>query len=912
MARRRLVPRALQIVAALLLAGLTTAHLTGAAGQSQAQSQARARAQDGVARLLTKLETVITSGQPDGYLDLLSPRADRERATLAVRELVSTNVTRVVVRERDRAGLDGTLPGEGYRLMVEIFTERGIQASIANWQLDIRLQAGGNGADDWWISDQKPLDSVDGLFKLGLNRLKQFRVSGLVVKSEDLDVSVPDGHLFVAEAGGGPTAVVIMPATEAAIRFRPTPETERGQVKIHSGSETLETPASAVFVRLHPGDFVNRFPAAALESEAADPALVRRAEQVFRTDVARSFGIDLSDFSRDSWSFLPHGGDILLEMHTRRYGVLTYTKVANEPEDISLFDRAKRHNIAIYPSRARVEARGRFFDEDAHEPFAVELTDLDLFMDPDRRWIDGVAQLRIRVNANAINSLNLRLAESLAIGSIYSPEHGRLLSLRVRNQSSTVVTLPSYLTRGSVFTLLVSYSGRLAPLPPDREGISPQSNQDPFGMLEETKFQGEPYLIYSTNTYWYPQGSVTSYGLARMRITVPDKYQVLASGQLLSGYPKPVPPVVGKLPAVEYEFRAGRPVRYLTCVISRFQPVATATIQTDYAGAGDVSHVTLSVEANPRLLARGRDALPVAENLVRYYRSVVGDAPYPSLTVGLVESETPGGHAPAYLSVINQPLPAAAFSWGNDPAAFPNYPEFFLAHELAHQWWGQAVGWRSYHERWISEGFAQYFAALYARVIHGDDVFNDVIRRMARWGKDTSAEGPISLGYRLGHLRNNSRIFRALVYNKAAVVLDMLRRQIGDDAFYRGLRRFYRDWRFRKAATEDVRRAFEAESGKNLEVFFEQWIHGAGIPIVRPSWRLDENAAEPTAIIELTQVGPLFDYPVTVTLRYANGPAADILVAVTERVTTARVKLSGALRAVEVNRDGLTILTTAK
>ena len=51
-------------------------------------------------------------------------------------------------------------------------------------------------------------------------------------------------------------------------------------------------------------------------------------------------------------------------------------------------------------------------------------------------------------------------------------------------------------------------------------------------------------------------------------------------------------------------------------------------------------------------------------------------------------------------------------NWRGDPASFENFPQFFLAHELAHQWWGQAIGWKNYHEQWISEGFAQYFAAL--------------------------------------------------------------------------------------------------------------------------------------------------------------------------------------------------------
>jgi aminopeptidase N len=86
--------------------------------------------------------------------------------------------------------------------------------------------------------------------------------------------------------------------------------------------------------------------------------------------------------------------------------------------------------------------------------------------------------------------------------------------------------------------------------------------------------------------------------------------------------------------------------------------------------------------------------------------------------------------------------------------------------------------------------------------------------------------GPIYLGYRVGHVKGDSRVFRAVIYNKSAVVLHMLRRLVGDEKFFAGLRRFYREYRFRKAGTDDLRRVMEQESGLSLERFFEQWIYG--------------------------------------------------------------------------------------
>ncbi len=115
---------------------------------------------------------------------------------------------------------------------------------------------------------------------------------------------------------------------------------------------------------------------------------------------------------------------------------------------------------------------------------------------------------------------------------------------------------------------------------------------------------------------------------------------------------------------------------------------------------------------------------------------------------------------------------------------------------------------------------------------------------MARWTVDRSDQGPVYLGYRLGHIRNDGRVFRALVYNKGAITLHMLRRLIGDDAFFRGLRRFYATWRFRKAGTEDVKAAFEAESGRDLDRYFDRWIYGSSLPRLKFSYTTEAERGE--------------------------------------------------------------------
>ncbi|MEO5819425.1 MAG: M1 family aminopeptidase [Vicinamibacteraceae bacterium] len=841
----------------------------------------------GLAALYARLEQALVAGEPSQILATTSPAAaaNGDRLSAFAQSQASLRAVRAVVRERDRAPLDDAAEGTGFRMLLEVFLEYpGGQAAARTWTIDATLTPA-DGA--WRLADAEALSSADGLYRLALDPSRQYRVRNLVVRAEDLQLTFPAGVAYAALTPEGETGLIVI--GDGTMQFTPKPPMEQGQLRIFAGESELRAPIGATFLRYHPVDrseHVN----GTLTEEPVSASSLRRAQAIFEDEIGKSFGIELGDLSHERWSLVPPVGDFLAEIRTKgRFGTLTYVRSGGEAEDISVFQRARRRNISVYASTHRLKTRGSpSFNEDDDADYDVSHYSISATIDPDRQQIEGRAEMRLTVRAPALGTLTLRLAESLNVyGVVADNGLGRLLALRVRGQNSVLVNLPRALVRGTTVTLTITYGGRLSGANPDREAIAPQQDT---AVHEEFALTAEPRLVYSNRSYWYPQSQVTDYATGVLRLTVPERRACVASGTPASGNPVRVTTTRGT--SLRYVFLINQPARYFSAVISRLGLASDAEVT-------EPTPISVAVHANPRQMGRGRALSAQAAAILSVYGEVLGDYPYRTLTLAAVDDALPGGHSPAYFALVNQPLPASKFTWANDPVAFEGYPQFFLAHEIAHQYWGGAVGWESYHEQWISEGFAQYFALLYAeRSLDAERVL-DIRRKLRTTATTYGDQGPIWLGYRLGHLQEDGRVFRALLYNKSAMVLHMLRRWVGDDAFFRGLRALYTESRYTKIGTRHVQRAFESASGLDLNRFFESWIRSAETPRLRLSF----EAAGKSVSVRIDQLGPVTDVPVTVSVVLASGAIEDHVVKLSEGSTFVQLPASGPVRAVELNRD---------
>lgn len=195
---------------------------------------------------------------------------------------------------------------------------------------------------------------------------------------------------------------------------------------------------------------------------------------------------------------------------------------------------------------------------------------------------------------------------------------------------------------------------------------------------------------------------------------------------------------------------------------------------------------------------------------------------------------------------------AAGLSGGTEHASAIFYGEAavkaepatnLVAHEIAHQWFGDSVTEKDWDEVWLSEGFATYFTLLFTEHAQGREAFvagllNNRTRALA-----AEKEHP---GVAVIHdnLSDMSKVLSPLVYQKAGWVLHMLRGTIGADAFWAGIRDYYHRYRDGSATSDDLRRAMEGASGQPLTWFFDQWLRRPTSPSFDGSWRYDAAAKE--------------------------------------------------------------------
>lgn len=314
-------------------------------------------------------------------------------------------------------------------------------------------------------------------------------------------------------------------------------------------------------------------------------------------------------------------------------------------------------------------------------------------------------------------------------------------------------------------------------------------------------------------------------------------------------------------------------------------------------------------------------------NTVRLFSSYFGQFPYKSLAVASIPLSYSHG----------QGWPGLVYLWS---ASFldstqrhtiglkdgPELTDFFRAHESSHQWWGQRVGWKSYHDQWLSEGFADFSGILYVQYRENmKEALNqwrqekEKIRKKDTLGHSRESLGPIWMGQRIRSSITDGGAYQDLIYSKGGYVLHMLRMQLWDGrsadpdhVFKETMQDYCKTFDNKAASTEDFKAIVEkhmngsmdADGNHKMDWFFNQYVYGTGEAQYTFRYSIDYPAEGRTHFkVELTRTGvpdswkdvvPLYAHMGDKTIKMGN-------IRVTHPTETVDTTIQGKIDRVSIN-----------
>ncbi len=349
-------------------------------------------------------------------------------------------------------------------------------------------------------------------------------------------------------------------------------------------------------------------------------------------------------------------------------------------------------------------------------------------------------------------------------------------------------------------------------------------------------------------TGWYPQHMHARRSRFQTVFRTPDKYRVATGGVLQEER-------VIDGTRIERR-RVGSPV-----VGMGFQ---FGKLDADRYQEPGSTPITIYSSPNTTGFAPGnrKQVLEDIRGATALYSQYYGPAPFDSLT--LTETPALGGQSFAGFLLL---------SFNTFGGMHTGEAELFRTHELAHQWWGNSVSWTSYHDQWMSEGFAQYSAALHRLITRREE--KEFTKMLAAWRLDVLGKGsigqrfgmrhygfspqslrksdgpdsgPVWIGFRLASDKTPND-YRVIAYEKGAYVLHMLRMLLydwehDDDQRFRDLmRQFHLAHRGGHASTEDFLAAVQDAFDEPMDWFFDQWVYGTDIPDYKPELNFERDAS---------------------------------------------------------------------
>ena len=468
---------------------------------------------------------------------------------------------------------------------------------------------------------------------------------------------------------------------------------------------------------------------------------------------------------------------------------------------------------------------------------------LEVTLDFDAKKITGTATHRLSAIAGPLERLEFDAAE-LAINAVRAggePATFETADGKLR------IALPRALGTGEEIEIAIDYAGQ------PRRGL--------YFVGPDLEYPNKPRQAWTQgededSRYWfpcydYPNNRTTSEIVA----TVPEQFTAISNGALVGTSSD----ATAKTRTFHWRHDVPHSAYLITLAAGEFAMIeerAGSVPVTYYVAPGREDDARRAFGNTPKMIQFFERVIGVPYPYAKYAQVAVSDFIFGGMenTSATTQTDSTLHDARAHLDFKSDPL---------------------VAHELAHQWWGDLLTCRDWAHAWLNEGFATYFEALWCEENLGADEFAWNVRQDREGYLDEDANH-----YRRAIVCNRYRtpieLFDRHLYEKGSLVLHMLRRVSGDDLFFKSLNLYCTRHRGANVITQDLQHAFEDTTGRNLDFFFDQWVYKEGHPEIEVSSAFDDKKKLLSVTVKQTHktgdtIVSAFSFPVTIALMDAQG-----------------------------------------
>lgn len=445
--------------------------------------------------------------------------------------------------------------------------------------------------------------------------------------------------------------------------------------------------------------------------------------------------------------------------------------------------------------------------------------------------------------------------KGMKVTSVYQND----VEVDFKQENNKLIITPKHIFTNLTYTYTIKYSG----IPDD--GLIIRNNS--FG---DRTFFADNWPNRAHN--WFPCiDHPSDKATVEFSVKAPKKYKVIANGLLIDETE-----INENTKQTHWKNSLPIPTKVMVIGVANFE----------IDSLGTQNNIPLSTWVYPQVKEEGFYDFKPTENILNYFTETISRFPFKKLAN--VQSST------IYGGMEN----ASAIFYPEKAITGKGKLDNLIAHETAHQWFGDSATEIDWPHIWLSEGFATYFANLYLLESKGDSIFKEKMKqqRTKVFKYNETNKAPVVDT----QTKDLLKLLNPNSYEKGAWVLHMLRKELGDELFFKGIKAYYEIFRYSNASTYDFQSIMSQISGKNLDTFFEQWLYKTGHPIIKTNYIYFNNKIR-MMVTQTQETATIFEFPLDIEIIHPNGTSEIKTVRITDKITALEIETTGDVK--QLNYD---------